>query len=86
MSLRIKCKVATELASRGMDQRLPLHNRIALKLHHLVCANCARYAQQLREIRRLLRKEPATDFEGMAVLSRAAKQRIETELHKKLNS
>ncbi|MHB8914782.1 MAG: anti-sigma factor family protein [Thiobacillus sp.] len=86
MSLWIKCKGATELASRAMDQPLPLHNRIALKLHHLVCAHCARYAKQLHEIRRLLRRETASDTESMPALSLEAKRRIETELHKKLDS
>lgn len=86
MSLWIKCKDATELASRAMDQRLPLYNRMALKLHHLVCEHCARYAKQLREIRRLLRNDAATDLEDMPVLSHEAKQRIETELQKKLDS
>ena len=86
MSLWIKCKGATQLASRAMDQKLPLHNRIALKLHHLVCAHCARYAKQLHSIRQLLRGEAASDYEGMPALSLEARQRIETELHKKLDS
>ncbi len=86
MILWVKCKGATELASRAMDQRLSLRNRIALKLHHLVCAQCERYARQLSEIRRLLRLDaPATKCDAPA-LSPEAVQRIETELHKRLDS
>ena len=86
MSLWLKCKDATELASLAMDQALPLHKRFALKLHHLVCINCARYAKQLHEIRRLLRQDWARDNDEALGLSPEAALRIETELHKKLES
>lgn len=86
MSLWLKCKGASELASRAMDQRLSLSNRIALKLHYLVCAYCARYAGQLNEIRRLLHLEWAADPKDAPTLSLEARQRIETELHRKLES
>jgi len=69
-----------------MDQRLSLRNRIALKLHYLVCAHCARYARQLHEIRRLLHLDGPADKRDVPALSPAAVQRIETELHKKLDS
>ncbi len=59
--------------------------RFALKLHHLVCAHCARYARQLHEIRRLLHLERTTEQDDTAALSPEAVQRIETELHKKLD-
>jgi hypothetical protein len=84
LKLWIKCKHASELASRAMDDSLPMPARVALKLHQLVCANCARYARQLQEIRRLLRLAPGAD-EDRATLSREAVHRIETELHKRLD-
>ena len=86
VSLWIKCKGATELASRAMDENLPLSARFALKLHHLVCANCARCAVQLNEIRRLLQHEPAAGKDDVITLSPEAAHRIETELQKKLKS
>jgi len=86
VSLWIKCKGATELASLAMDQKLALRHRVALKLHHLVCAYCARYAKQIHEMRRLLRRDAESDLESMPALSPEARQRIETELHKKLDS
>lgn len=84
MKLWIKCKHASELASRAMDHPLPLSARFALKLHQRVCVNCARYARQLKEIRRLLRLAPGAD-EDAATLSREAVHRIETALLKRLN-
>lgn len=84
VSLWLKCKDATELASHDMDHTLPIHKRFALKIHHLVCANCARYAKQLRLIRRLLHHEWAHDKDNAIGLSPEAARRIETELHKKL--
>lgn len=86
MRLWIKCRHASELASRAMDDSLPMPARVALKLHQLVCANCARYARQLQEIRRVLRLAPEPDEEAGATLSREARHRIETELHKRLGS
>lgn len=86
VSLWLKCKGATELASQAMDQTLPLQKRFALKLHHLVCLNCARYAKQLHEIRRLISQDWARDNDEALGLSPEAAVRIETELHKKLES
>ena len=86
LSLWIKCKGASELASRAMDENLPPQARFALKLHHLVCVNCARYARQLNEIRRLLQWEPAATQDDISTLSIEAVHRIETELRRKLDS
>ena len=86
MKLWIKCKESTELASRAMDLNLPLSARFALKLHHLVCVHCARYARQLQQIRRLLRAESIVEPDDSVVLSTRARQRIEAELQQKLDS
>ena len=79
------CREATELASRSMDERLPLSSRMALRLHLAICKNCARFNQQLQEMRRLFREETAAadDAEGLAP---EARQRIASELQKKLGS
>ena len=79
------CREATELASRTMDERLPLSNRMALRLHLTICRNCARFSEQLQEMRRLFREESAADDDA-AGLAPEARQRIETELQKKLGS
>ena len=85
MKWMITCKETTELASRAMDEHLPLSERMALRLHLAVCKNCARFAQQLQEMRRQFRIEAAAsdDTPGLA---QEARQRIASELHKKLDS
>ena len=79
------CRDATELASRAMDERLPLSNRMALRLHLAICANCARFNLQLQEMRRLFRAAPAAGDDA-AGLAPEARQRIASELQKKLGA
>jgi len=52
--MMITCKEFARMASRGMDQRLPVMMRIKFKLHLLMCRACARYKTQLGIIRRLM--------------------------------
>lgn len=79
------CKETTELASRAMDERLPLSDRLAMRLHLAVCKNCARFAQQLQEMRRQFRTETAGKDEAPG-LADEARQRIANELQKKLGA
>jgi len=79
------CRETTELASRAMDERLPLSNRMALRLHLAICENCARFNRQLQEMRRLFREETAAPDDA-AGLAPEARRRIETELQKRLGS
>ena len=78
------CRVATELASREMDQRLSLLDRLGLKMHLAICRNCRRFAVQLEEMRRLFRLETGADDDAMG-LTDEARRRIEAELQKKLD-
>lgn len=77
------CRETTELASRAMDERLPFGDRIAMRMHLAICRNCTRFAEQLQELRRLLRLE--TGDETALGLTDEARQRIATELQKKLD-
>lgn len=79
------CRDASELASRAMDGRLPLSNRMALRLHLAICENCTRFNQQLQEMRRLFCAETAASDDA-AGLAPEARQRIASELQKKLGS
>jgi hypothetical protein len=78
------CKETTELASRAMDERLSFGDRVAMRLHLAICENCTRFTRQLQEMRRLFREETGDDDDA-AGLSDPARQRIETELQKKLD-
>ena len=79
------CKETTLLASRAMDGRVPFPGRVAMRLHLAICANCARFAQQLQEMRRQFRVETAAN-DDVPGLTPEARQRIANELQKKLGS
>ncbi len=85
MKWMLTCRGATELASRAMDERLPLSNRMALRLHLAICENCSRFNRQLQEMRRLFRAETEADDDAPG-LDPEARQRIASELQKKLGS
>ena len=85
MKWMLKCRDATELASRAMDERLPLSNRMALRLHLAICDNCARFNRQLQEMRRLFRAETVAD-DIAAGLPPEARQRFASELQKRLGA
>lgn len=46
----IKCKEASQLASRALDCKLSFRERFALKLHLLICKYCKRFDKQLRKL------------------------------------
>jgi hypothetical protein len=79
------CKETTELASRAMDEALPLPERVALRLHLAMCKNCARFAQQLQEMRRQFRTETLAKDDAPG-LAHEVRLRIANELQKKLDS
>jgi hypothetical protein len=68
-----------------MDERLPFADRLALRLHLAICDNCARFNRQLQEMRRLFRDETAADDDA-AALAPDARKRIESALHRKLDT
>jgi len=81
----VTCKETSMLASRAMDERLPFADRLALRMHLAICENCARFNQQLQEMRRLFRAETAANDDAPG-LAPEARQRIATEMQKKLDS
>jgi hypothetical protein len=78
------CRETSELASRAMDERLPFADRLAMRMHLAICKNCARFNQQLQDMRRLFRTETTADDDA-AGLTPEARQRIATEMQKKLD-
>lgn len=51
----LMCKEATRLISEGLDRRLPLWQRLNLRLHVSMCGACTAYKRQVEAIHRLLR-------------------------------
>ena len=52
----MKCREAAQIISRGMDESLPWTQRIALRLHLLICDACTNFSRQLRLLRAALRR------------------------------
>lgn len=51
------CKEVTRMASDVMDRRLPLKQRIQMKLHFMTCSLCLRYFQQLQLMREMAHQQ-----------------------------
>jgi len=79
------CKETTELASRAMDERLPIGDRIAMQMHLAICKNCMRFTRQLQDMRRLFRSG-TTANDDMPGLTPQARQRIANELQNRLDT
>ena len=74
----LNCKEVSEKVSESIDRTLPLHYRLQLKMHLLMCKYCKRFKNQLLMIRGAARLEdPAEDnVEPRQCLSKEACQRI----------
>jgi hypothetical protein len=51
MKLMITCREATKIALQAEDRRLPLAERLSLRLHQRACSNCRRFARQVQLMR-----------------------------------
>jgi predicted anti-sigma-YlaC factor YlaD len=50
------CREVTQLISDGLDRQLPLAQRVAVRLHVMMCRSCAAYRRQLQALHRALAK------------------------------
>lgn len=55
------CTDVTRLASQAMDRPLPWSTSLNLRIHYWICEACARYRDQLRTVRQVLRHYTARD-------------------------
>jgi hypothetical protein len=46
----LSCRDVTPLASDHLDHMLPFRQRVAIRLHRLMCVHCRRFARQLRTL------------------------------------
>ncbi|MFC1749803.1 zf-HC2 domain-containing protein [Pseudomonadota bacterium] len=77
----LNCKQATELASKSLDMKLPLRQKISLKLHLMMCSLCRAYEKQLKLIKRISPKMDAyIENQTQHSLSSTAKKRIKDKL------
>jgi hypothetical protein len=84
LALRLPtCKEVTRMASDAMERQLPLRQRLAMKLHLLVCALCMRYVKQLQFMHDAAQRHAAEIEKSSAtsaVLSNEARARMKRSL------
>lgn len=51
-----KCLYITYLISQSQDEKLDFKQRLALRLHVLMCRKCRRYQQQLHIIQKNIKR------------------------------
>jgi hypothetical protein len=79
------CHDITRLLSQSMDRKIPLHKRLAIRLHFQICVWCKRYGQQLAVIREASRSIPEHSERVVdSSLSESARQRIKEALRESL--
>jgi len=74
------CDKVTALVSASLDHSLPLHKRLAVRLHFLICVWCQRYLTQVRFLREAVREHPerleSAESPSSTALSPGARERI----------
>ena len=53
-----RCHDVSRKVSHSMDAPLPLHQRMAVRIHLMMCRYCARFRRQLLALRQLSRHVP----------------------------
>jgi hypothetical protein len=81
----LNCKEVTRMVSESLDRKLPLHQRMGMKIHLLVCKFCSRYRKQLLILREAIRLHTmhGEDLESSISLPPEARERIKHYLSRK---
>jgi predicted anti-sigma-YlaC factor YlaD len=80
----MKCEEVSKLVSQSLDRRLPLHQRIGIRLHLMVCKLCAQNFHQLLDLRRTLNlfMKENDKIEPPEILSPEKKAEIKKEIRR----
>ena len=79
-----RCQDVSQKVSLSMDTPLPLHQRMAVRIHLWMCRYCTLFARQLRMLRSMSRHmedKPPEDKDAVG-LSPEAKERMKQQLRK----
>lgn len=77
----LSCKEVSLLISRSYDARLTWRQRLAVRLHLLVCVACRRFVEQMRFLRRAGRAFAGRQRDSATgSLSAGARERIRRSL------
>jgi len=80
----MKCEEVSKLVSQSLDRRLPLHQRIGIRLHLMMCKLCTQNFLQLLDLRKtfqLFMKEN-DNIEPPEILPHEKKAEIKKEIHR----
>ena len=80
------CKDVSQRVSEAMDRSLPLHHRMMITIHLMMCKYCTRFKQQLLAMRDACRLDDlyGEDCEHIHDLAEAARDRLKQSLSKHL--
>lgn len=79
------CKEVTRIVSESLDRRLPIQQRMGLRIHLMMCRFCSRYRRQLLILRKAIRLhlQHGATMEPLVILLPEAKERIKSALNRK---
>lgn len=76
----LSCQEVSRLVSESLDRKLPWHQRLAVRVHLLMCRFCSRFRKQMLFLRDAVRHHRTTIEEADAApgpaLSPEARERI----------
>lgn len=52
----LNCREVTRLLSEGYERKLTLRERMALKMHTVMCSGCTNYARHMEVLRKAARR------------------------------
>jgi len=81
------CKEITRMVSESLDRKLPLHQRMGIRIHLFMCKFCSRYRKQLLILREAMRLQERylEDTKPSLTLSPEARERINRSFIASLN-
>jgi len=81
------CKEVTQMVSESLDHKLPLVQRIGIRIHLMMCKFCSRYRKQLLILREAMRLQEKylEETKPSLTLSPEARERIKLSFINSLN-
>ena len=55
MKLMASCREVTRLVSEGLDRDLAFGERVALRVHFMMCRGCRNFEDQIQQLREAIR-------------------------------
>jgi len=81
--VKLSCKEVSFRVSESLDRNLTLRERLAVKIHLIMCKACQQMAQQMKLLRSTaLRYSSTADTHDQKELPEEARQRILKALHR----